>query len=218
MAARATSFTRSHDEMETRYFEDELETTCSIQQAQREVIEKLAMAWKKHGWKIGDFHILLETGGFQVSTRTIRRWSIEGRCNTSPTSQPVALGRPRLLKDEQAEVVAGYFLDKNERGQPATVHDAIDFARESFGINMCITTARKLLDDCHLSSRAAKRATLSSANETGDLAKICSDWIRTQRNNGLFPANRGLFGSIDFTYTRHTTTTLRTFAVKGWFV
>jgi len=106
-----------------RYLEDELEIACSIQPAQRNVLAKLAMAWKRLGWKLADFHTLLETGGFQVSRRTIRRWAIEDRCSTSPTSQSVALGCPRLLDDERAEVVAGYFWTKmtEDNSPPSTM-------------------------------------------------------------------------------------------------
>ena len=98
-----------------------------------------------------------------------------------------------------------------------TLDTVLSFVQESFGVKLSKTTAREYLSESYLSSRVAQRVAPTASVGAHGLAKICSDWIRELRRGGIFPTSPGLLGSMDFTYTRHTTTTLHTIAAKGRF-
>ena len=192
MAARVSPPARQLEGAEGSYPEIRRYEACSLSPDQRDIVSRLRIAWRSLGWKPADFQTLLGAANISVSARTIRRWSTEERVAETAPPKKVARGRPRLLDESQAAILAGYILERNRQSETTTVHTAIDFARESFDVVLSINSARRILDDCHFSSRAARRTAPTTTPKTTDLAKICSDWIRSMRKSGHFPQDRGL--------------------------
>jgi len=170
------------------------------------------------GFKKGDFYTFLEKSGVPVSERTLERWTHAIQeaplCSTPAPKR----GRPPLIDSSEAEILSGYCLSLNEKHSVVTSSTVIDFARSFLGVEISRDTALRFLEDYGFSIRSAKRESSGVIPSDRDLAKVVSDWIREQRAAGLFERPFSKIGSVDFTYTRHTTTTLRTFVPRGRFV
>jgi hypothetical protein len=189
--------------------------TCSLSREERELICKLRGGWLELGWKSGDFELLLRTSGLHVPSRTLRHWT---QCSQDPVpscSSPVEMGRPRLLDQERASIVLGYCLSRIRSNAVVNLQHVVDFVHASFDIQMTSSTALNYLREFNLSSRVAQVKSQAKLLESDELSKVYSDWIREQRKADMIPSDLSLLGSIDFTYTKHTTTRVRTYTVKG---
>ena len=205
----------SQDENETQVSVGSTYTTCSLDQSQRQIISKMYDAWKQLGWKPGDFDLLLETAGLPVPRRTLNRWSGAAEKTAVSSSPPQKRGRPALIDDSGAEVVVGYCLCKVSNGESVHLETVVDFCRDFLDVDISPPTASRILEQCGFSSRIAQVSSSGICVEPKKLAKLCSDWIKEQREAGLFSGIPLLLDSIDFTFTKHTTTRPTSFSIKG---
>ena len=195
--------------------EEGIYTSCELTQEVKDFIARLREAWSGLGLKPGLFGELLEKAGMPVPERTLQRWSQSLRDRGSKPSAGMKRGRPSLLDEPSARILCGFCLSKNETNEILIPHTVVEFAKTYLGVTMSEDTALNFLHGSDFSVRKAKRVTSGKIPKPAELAKIVSDWIREQRKAGLFPDERHLLGSIDFTYTRHTTSAPTTFAQIG---
>ena len=189
--------------------------TCSLDVSQRRVISRLFSAWKELGWKPSQFDQLLETAGFPIPRSTLNRWSSTISETGVEPPRKKKMGRPSLLDEAGAEVVVGFCLSKILIGEAVHLQTVVDFCREFLSVNLSISTASNILRDTGFSLRVAQVSSSGICVDPRKLAEVCSDWINKQREAGLFSGNPLLVGSLDFTFTKHTTTRISTFAIKG---
>jgi len=69
--------------------------------------------------------------------------------------------------------------------------------------------------ECGFSSRTAKLRNSGFVPDLGKLGEISFWWLSEQRTKGTFQVVRSLLGSIDFTYTSHRTTKIKTYGPTG---
>ena len=189
--------------------------TCALDQSQRQLISRLYGAWKGLGWKPGDFDLLLETAGFPIPRRTLNRWTSAAEETDDSSPPPQKRGRPALIDEAGAEVLVGYCISRVSSGQGVHLQTVVDFCRDYLDIGISLPTASSILAKYGFSSRIAQVSSSGICVEPTKLAKICSDWIKMQRKAGLFSGEPLLLGSIDFTFTKHTTTRQTSFALQG---
>ena len=189
--------------------------TCSLDVSQRHVISMLYCAWKKLGWKPGQFDDLLETAGFPIPRATLNRWSSASQEPGASCSVVQKRGRPSCLDEAGAEVVVGYCLEKVLKGEAVHLQTVVDFCRDLLHAEITVSTASNILRDSGLSIRVAQVSSSGICVDPKKLAQECSDWINKQREAGILTADPLLIGSLDFTFTKHTTTRTTTFAIKG---
>ena len=203
---------KTHDSTSSTY------PVYSLDQPQRQVISRLHCAWKELGWKPSQFDLLLETAGLCISRRSLNRWSSTAAEPEESPCQTQKRGRPSLLDEAGAEVVIGYCISRLAIGQDVRLGTVVDFCRDSLDVKISLSTASNILAERGFSQRIAQVSSSGTCVEPLKLAKVCSNWIKEQRDAGLFSGNPLLLGSIDFTYTKFRTTVHKTFAIKGGLV
>ena len=112
-------------------------------------------------------------------------------------------------------MLVGHCLCQVSKGESVHLETVVDFCRTSLHVDISHPTASRILEQCGFSSRIDQVSSSGICVDPKKLAKICSDWIKEQRNAGLFSGIPLLLGSIDFTYTKHTTTRSSSFTIKG---
>ena len=165
--------------------------------------------------KTGDFQRFLEQSGVRVSRQSLNNWNHAILENTEPVKKYESVGRPGFLTETESRSLVGGVLEKNEQGLPVTAKTIVSMAKEDVGIAMSSNSAHSFLVRHGLSSRLAKRSSNGYKLKNSQLAIILSRWIRENRESGLLSHATCEIGSIDCTFTRHTTTRTRTFSVKG---
>ena len=81
-----------------------------------------------------------------------------------------------------------------------------------------MSTTSIILAEHGFSQRIAKVSSYGIIVEPRKLAEICFNWINQQRDAGLLGGDLLLIGSIDFTFTKHSTSRPQTFAIRGGLV
>jgi len=203
------------EELETPGAATSFYGTCSLDVQQRQLISRLYQAWKELGWKPSQFEALLETAGFPVPRSTLNRWSRTSGEPVASLSLEKKRGRPSLLDEAGAELVVGYCLSKILNGESVHLQTVVNFCRESLGVEITASTASNILHETGFSLRVAQVSSSGICVDIKKLAEVCSDWIKEQREAGLFSADPLLLGSIDFTFTKHTKTRTSTFSIRG---
>jgi len=172
-------------------------------------------AWKQLGWKPSQFDQLLITAGFNVPRRTLNHWISAkpepAMCSISSRKR----GRQSLIDDTGSMVVVGHCISKIQKGESVHLQTVQEFCRDMLGVEISRTTALSIFTEQGFSSRIAKVSSSGINLDTAKLSKICSDWINKQRASGMLSDKPFLFGSMDFTFTKHTTTRPTTYTIKG---
>ena len=157
----------------------------------------------------------METTGYHIPRRTLNHWISQKSELDGSSSPTLKLGRPRLVDEAGSVLLVGYCLTRIRNGKSVHLRTIQDFCRDHLGCEISSATASNLAADHELSSRIAQVSSTGICVDLNKMAQICSDWINAQRQVGLFSGIPLLIGSIDFTYTKHTTSRPTTFAIKG---
>ena len=178
----------------------------------RNVIGRLYAAWKRAHKKPKDFEALLIDAGYQMTRRSLNNWNQAVVDDKEPVSVPQNAGRPRLLSDKGERVVTGYVLHQNDAGTRVTDRNVQRFVQRRMKRKISITSVRKILSRNMITSRTPM---VNKVVRKIKLARIYQRWLRDPTNRGSLNVRRDLIGSLDFTYTNHRTTRVRTYAKKG---
>ena len=210
--------TDTEDEIEEQDSGHTSYTSCSLDKSQRTIVSKLYSAWKQLGWKPSQFEHLLETAGFQIPRRTLNHWITTKPDSDDTTSPPRKQGRPRLLDEAGSDTLVGYCIQRIMCGESVHLQTVQDFCRDYLDCEISLSTASGILAERGFSSRIAQVSSSGICDDIRKMAQICSDWINEQRKTGMLSGDPLLIGSLDFSYTKHTTSRPTTFAIKGGLV
>jgi len=156
-----------------------------------------------------------EETGYSIPSRTLSDWHRRAREGVVVAAGHKNCGRRSALCEEQGMALAGHVLAENDKNKVVTVNDAITFAGDVLGVKVSSTTVTRVLHQNSITNRISKTCTSGSVLTRGERVNICFKWLKAMRNSGNIPSDPSLLGSIDFTFTRHTTFRLRTLAAKG---
>jgi transposase len=132
-------------------------TSTSYLPQTRDVLADLYGAWRRNGWKAGDFHDLLEDADRAVPPRTMREWRAARDAGDNVAGKRTRSGRPALLDEEQSRVLAGWAYDNYMRDQPISRSDAAKFVEEHFGVTIELSTVANYLRGHGLVNKKCQR-------------------------------------------------------------
>ena len=182
----------------------------------KEVIGRMYAAARSIGMKIDDFDAIVKKAGFLVTTRTLRNWErrilVPGVSGTHTRN----VGRPKIFDDKMEHLIIGYTLSQIDIGSVVTPYDIRSFIKSKLNLTVCTRTVRNYMKRFDISLRLAKRAQGGLNVDLAQLGSIYRSWILEQRTKTVFPPELCCIGSIDCTYTRHTTSRIRSYSPKGW--
>ena len=183
---------------------------------ERVVIGKLYSSARLLGWKRDDISDMVKGAGYRVSLRTLTNWEKQIVNGDTPGSQRRNSGRIALLDDKMQRILVGHILKKNEEGEIVSRNSVKEFIFSEFGIKLTEKTVGNYLKKTGFSLRLAKRASGGLEVDLEKLGETYRSWLADIRSNDLIPTERCSLGSIDATYTRHTTSRIRSYSPRGW--
>jgi len=192
-----------------------VESAASYSVDTRNTIGKLYQAWTSGGKKPSDFEDLLGSAGYKVTRQSLNNWRRAIVKNTVPISHSKNCGRKPLLTQELLRAFIGRILEENEKGKIVSSQTAAQLAKEVTGIQMSAESARLLLRKNGISSRLCRRSSTGFEVDNNKLGKMYTKWLRQIGETGILQRNPCLIGSLDFAYTRQTTTRWRTNVPRG---
>ena len=181
----------------------------------RNTIGRLYAAWSKDGKKPRYFEDLLKKAGYRVNRPSLNNWRSAVVKGGDPVGRYKNCGRKSLLSTELHRVVVGSVLAENARGEVVSARSVAQLADDKVGVKMSEESARLLIRRSGFSSRLARRSTSGMETDIGKLGEMYSKWLREAHASGFLQLHPSKIGSIDFTFTRQTTTRWKTYAPRG---
>ena len=196
-------------------FHSTLHTTTELDPGERTAICRIYAAWRATGHKPADFEVVLVAAGYSIPRRTLNHWA---HTITHPAKTPGPSrkrGRPAALQPEQADISIGHCLKLLEENKIVQLTTLREYVWDEFCVSLSPSMACRLFHEYGLGSRTVQLYSCGTGTKTSVLADTYANWIRTQRDAGFLTLPRSKIGSIDFTFTKHRTTRLKTYAVIG---
>jgi hypothetical protein len=192
--------------MESKY------KAAEVTPEQREALAKVYWAARKLCHAPRDIWKIYEFAGFVISERTLRSYEDKIERNEDIFSSSKKSGRPRTLLPDELNIFIGWIIHNNQTRCKVGLQESINFILATFDKSLGRTQISALMKENGFASRSAKHTSASYELDSLALAKLLTNWNKTQRDAGHFS---GVYASIDFTYSSHRTNQERTFAPSG---
>jgi len=176
---------------------------------------KHVFGMEKAKQKTREFEELLKEAGYDIPKSTLYGWS-----RTIETTEALAInpGRgPHLaaLDGEKGQIVLGYCFAENLAGRVVSLSSTVQFIQAKLHVSLSEATVSRFFAENDVSSKVAQMKSAGTSANFEEMAKFYSSWISQQNRDGLIPQDLGLFGSIDFTYTKHSGEVIKTYSMTG---
>lgn len=190
-------------------------TSKDMTPQERVLVGRLYGAWERKGLKRADFLDLLLEAGYEIPTSTLFDWKTRAQTPASHTPNTQTVGRPSVLSPEESKIVIGYALLQNDAGNVVSLESIKTTISEKLKKAISTATVHRILGNAGFSSRLARSGCGGFTVDTMKLAEIYSSWVIARHSDGVFDRDRSQIASIDFTFTRHTTSRTRTYVPAG---
>jgi transposase len=186
--------------------------TVKMTKDTRNTLANVYVALKNDGMKPNKIREIFSNAGYPVPATTIQTWLSTMKSQRVALKEQSNAGRPFALSVEQENLVVGYVLDKNHKREQCTLRAVAAFAKHQFGFTVSNATIQRTLCGLGFSSQTMKLKARGFTKTNEQLGQEVLDWVMEMRKTKKL---KGLFGSIDFTFTSHRTDVHKTYSATG---
>lgn len=173
---------------------------------------KLYLVMEKEGFNQAEFRSLVSRAGYKLQESTFRNWLVQTKEHDRVGVLEKMSGNKQKLTHYQRLVLSGYVFHFNSEGIPFHLEDYVSGCSTIFELDISPATASRYLRKDGLVSKSMKTKTAGFHQTQEELNKIFWNWIVKGREDGLLKGRRSHVCSIDFTYTSHRTTKVKTYS------
>lgn len=150
-----------------------------------------------------------------LSEPLLATWSSLYRTRGESVKRVKLAGHEPVLNDDEKRLVVGKVLDMNLKDDRVSLDCTIAFVRERLGKELSKPTMSRYLHAMGFSMKKMKSKVKGFQKDYGELAVEYSDFIQHLRSRFGELMRSGPFGSIDFTFTKHSATSQYSYSLKG---